>query len=238
MKTTAFITGANRGIGLALTEKMLKKGYCVWATYRKEEKASDLLELAEFFSQQTHVLALDITREEMVLDVVETLKNSPMPHLDVLINNAGIFPGERDELFEDVKIEHFSQAYETNVVGTARVTQSLLPYLRKGHHSRIINISSGAGSISEKEDHLFYCYATSKAALNMFTRALAAELKKEGICVVSISPGWVKTDMGGANALLTAEESASRLVETIDKLTLNESGKFLGPDGNEGEYQW
>jgi len=156
----------------------------------------------------------------------------------VLVNNAAIFPGEGAERLEDLDLAWFGEAVETNVTGPARVTRALLPLLRKGIHPRVVNISSGAGSISDKEDYDYYPYSVSKAALNMLTRAMAAEFRSEGIVVTALSPGWVQTEMGGANAPLTPDQSARSLCATIQKLTLADTGKFLGRDGLPGDYAW
>jgi NAD(P)-dependent dehydrogenase (short-subunit alcohol dehydrogenase family) len=102
----------------------------------------------------------------------------------------------------------------------------------------VVNISSGAGSITEKNDSRYYCYSASKAALNQLSRALAVELKGEGIALAPITPGWVKTEMGGDNAELTPEESAVALVRTIKKLSLKQAGQFLDRHGRSGVYSW
>lgn len=154
--------------------------------------------------------------------------------LDVLINNAAAFPGEGNETFEETDLGWFREAFDCNVLGPARVTRAFLPLLRKTPGARIINISSGAGSISEKEDSLYYPYAVSKAALNMLTRALAAEFRE--LIVTALSPGWVQTEMGGINAPLTPQESARSLFRTITSLTPEQSGQFLGRDGE--PYAW
>src|SRR4029077_5790488 len=151
--------------------------------------------------------------------------------LDLLVNNAAIFPGTGDEPFELLDPESFNEAFDCNVTGVARVTRAFLPHLRKSANARIVNISSGAGSIAEKEDSSYYPYSVSKAALNMLTRALAAELRSSGIVMTAISPGWVRTEMGGPGAPLTPQESASSLVGTMAGLTIEQTGKFLGRDG-------
>jgi NAD(P)-dependent dehydrogenase (short-subunit alcohol dehydrogenase family) len=110
--------------------------------------------------------------------------------------------------------------------------------LEKGRSPRIVNISSGAGSISDKDDFGYYAYSASKAALNMVTRAMAAEFKPRGITVVAVSPGWVKTEMGGPNAEITPAESARSLAKTIANLTLKDTSAFLNRDGAPHEYGW
>jgi NAD(P)-dependent dehydrogenase (short-subunit alcohol dehydrogenase family) len=102
----------------------------------------------------------------------------------------------------------------------------------------VVNISSRAGSISQKEDSRHYCYSASKAALNMLTRAMAAELRPRGITVVAVTPGWVKTEMGGPKAPLSVEESARSLAAMIDRVTPGDAGQFLDRDGKRDTTAW
>jgi NAD(P)-dependent dehydrogenase (short-subunit alcohol dehydrogenase family) len=120
----------------------------------------------------------------------------------------------------------------------ARVTRVFLPLLTRSSHPRVVNISSLAGSIATKEDSRHYCYSASKAALNMLTRAMAAELRPRGVTVVAVTPGWVKTEMGGPRAPLTVEESAASLAATIDRLTHHDAGHFLDRDGRKDVASW
>ncbi|HVE16935.1 MAG TPA: SDR family NAD(P)-dependent oxidoreductase, partial [Chthoniobacterales bacterium] len=158
--------------------------------------------------------------------------------LDILVNNAAIFPGEGNERLHELDLSWFSEAVETNVAGVARVTRDFLPLLRKGASPRVVNISSGAGSISDKDDYAYYPYSVSKAALNMLTRAMAAEFRPDGIVVTAVSPGWVKTEMGGENAPLTVDESAGSLYATITGLTMKDTSSFLDRDGSRSGYDW
>jgi NAD(P)-dependent dehydrogenase (short-subunit alcohol dehydrogenase family) len=178
-------------------------------------------------------LALDVCDESTIAEAAKVLEGLP---LDVLVNNAAIFPGEGHESFEQVDLNWFNQAFDANVVGVARVTRAFLPQLKRSAHARIANISSGVGSISEKEDFDYYPYSVSKAALNMLTRALAAEYRSRDIVITAIGPGWVKTRMGGPSAPLTPQQSARSLFKTITALTMKQSGKFLGRDGE--PYAW
>jgi Dehydrogenases with different specificities (related to short-chain alcohol dehydrogenases) len=233
MSETIFITGANRGIGLALAMEAARSGWTVFATARRPAD----LRPATADLPAIHPVKLDVLDDASVCDAAEAVAQST-PSLDVLVNNAAIFPGEGNECLEELDLHTFSEAFETNVVGVARVTRAFLPLLRKSSHPRLVNISSGAGSISEKTDYDYYPYSVSKAALNMLTRAVAAELQPEGIVTVAISPGWVKTDMGGPNAPLRPEESAASLFGTIRRLSADDCGKFLGRDGTTTGYSW
>jgi NAD(P)-dependent dehydrogenase (short-subunit alcohol dehydrogenase family) len=231
MAESVLITGSSGGIGSALAEEFARAGWNVFATARNA-KQPELSELARKW-ENLSVLPLDVDQERTISEAAKRLADGS---LDVLINNAATFPGDGQEPFETVEPEWFNQAFDTNVVGVARVTKAFLPHLRRSVHARVVNISSRAGSISEKEDFLYYPYSVSKAALNMLTRALAAEYRKEKIIVTAISPGWVKTRMGGPEAPLSPRQSAQSLCKTITSLTMAQSGRFFGRDGE--PYAW
>ena len=236
MEGTVLITGASRGIGFALCIAFARDGWQVFAGARHPK--TPLLWNASQEFPNLHAFALDVLDEISVIEAVELVAKQTAA-LDVLVNNAAIFPGEGNERLEELDLAWFGEAVETNVAGVARVTRAFLPLLRKSQAARIVNISSGAGSISTKEDYAYYPYSVSKAGLNMLTRAMAAEFRPENIVVTSLSPGWVKTEMGGPNAPLTPEESARSLHATITRLTMDAAGKFLGRDGlPSADYQW
>ncbi len=227
MAGVVLITGASRGIGRGLAKKFAAEGWTVLAAARR---TSDVP-----LDPAIHAIPLDVLSDDSVGEAVETI-SAGYSHIDVLVNNAAVFPGEGDERLEDIRLEWFEEAFAVNVVGVARVTRAFLPLLRKSTSARIINISSGAGTISEKADPDYYPYSVSKAALNMLTRAMAAEYREEKIPVFALSPGWVKTDMGGSNAPLSVEESAGSLFRTMTRLGLEKSGGFFGRDGE--VYPW
>ncbi len=237
MKEKVIITGSNRGIGLALVTAFLKNGHQVMAACRNPEKATELKQLAEASPDHLHIFRIDLEDPTGIASAFYEM-STITDQIDILINNAAIFPEEGDESFEELNLDWFTDAVRVNVTGTARVTRAALPLLQKSPRPRVVNISSGAGSISDKRDHLHYCYGTSKAALNMFTRTLAAEMKPKGITIAAVSPGWVKTDMGGPSAELTTDESAADLYQTATTLTLEQSGCFLGRDGSSTNYHW
>jgi NAD(P)-dependent dehydrogenase (short-subunit alcohol dehydrogenase family) len=237
MGQTILITGANRGIGLALTAELLKAGHRVLATARNPEKATDLHKLQAQHGLSLEMLQMDVTSEQSI-KAEESNVDIIAAHLDILVNNAAVFPEEGNESIFDMKLEHFREAFETNVLGVIRVTRAFVPLLEKGTNPRIVNISSGAGSVSDKDDYRYYAYAASKAALNMVTRALAAEFRPRGICVVAMTPGWVKTEMGGPNALLSPEESARAIAHTITTLKMEKTSLFIERTGGEVKYGW
>ena len=217
---TVLITGANRGLGLEFARQCATAGWTVIATARKPESASELNALG------VRVMQLDVADQGSIDGVARELKGAP---IDLLINNAGIFP--RSGSLADTDFKDVAETYEVNTIGPMRVTRALLPNLRSGEMKTVVSISSGLGSIADNTSGRFYGYRESKAALNMFTRSLAAELRDDGFTCVVISPGWVQTDMGGPDANLTPEESITGMRAVIAKLTPADTGTYWNYNG-------
>lgn len=232
-----FITGTNRGIGLALTRVFLERGDTVFAGTRRASDSPALHKLEKKFPDDLKIQSLDVTSHPGVTKTGNLL-NEIETTIDVLINNAGVLIEGVTANFESLQPEYFSRTFAVNVTGVALVTREFLPLIRRSRNLRIVNISSGAGSISTKKNHNYYCYGASKAALNHLTVGLAHEFRADNIIVTAISPGWVRTDMGGSDAELSAEESASAMAETITHLTMDDTGTFMGPSGNSEDYCW
>ena len=236
--STVLITGASRGIGLALAGELARRGWRVLAGARDPAGAHDLQIAAQKAAPGSiEILPLDVRSDESAKAAAEEAATK-LRALDVLVNNAGVFPEEGSESLEELPLEWFAEAFAVNVVGVARVTRAFLPLLARAPHPRVVNVSSRAGSVSQKEDSRHYCYSTSKAALNMLTRAMAAELRQRGITVVAVTPGWVKTEMGGPQAPLTVEESARSLAGTLDGITPRDAGQFLDRNGQRDATAW
>jgi NAD(P)-dependent dehydrogenase (short-subunit alcohol dehydrogenase family) len=235
---TVLVTGATRGIGLALVRELAGRGWRVMAGARDPLAAHALQAVAqEFGPEVVDIIPLDVRSDGSVAAAVEEVSGK-VRALDALVNNAGVFPEEGREPLENLRLECFEEAFAVNVVGVARVTRQFLPLLVRAAKPRVINLSSRAGSISTKEDSDNYCYSASKAALNMLTRAMAAELRPRGITVVAVTPGWVKTAMGGEQAPLTVEEAACSLAATVGRVSDRDSGCFLDRDGRHGAAAW
>ncbi len=213
------ITGANRGIGLEFVKKLSARGDDVVATARDPESATELQEVAESSEGRVRVAALDITDDESVSKFAEQIAGT---EIDVLINNAGRL--SHGGGIGDFDFEAMRGDFETNVLGTLRVTQALLPQIAGA--GKIINMSSKMGSIADNGSGGSYPYRMSKTALNMATRSLANDLKSDGFTVITMHPGWVQTRMGGPNALIDTETSVDGLLDVIDDAGLEESGKF------------
>lgn len=222
------ISGASRGIGLAMTKQLLKQGHTVVAGVRRPDQAKALHELrAQFGSEKLYVEELDVRSGRSVTAFSEKI---PFSHIDVLINNAGVLIDSEYNL-ETLPDAVMLNSLDTNAVGPIRLTQTLLPRLRKSKAPRVANITSQMGSITDNSSGGYYAYRMSKAALNMFTKSLS--LDEPQMVVLSLHPGWVQTEMGGAGATITAETSAQGLLALIQDSNLAKSGQFMNYQGEE-----
>ena len=222
--TTILITGAARGIGRALCEDALRRGWDVIGSVRDAETAKALeAELGSRF----RALVFDVTDAAAIAKAADELDGP----IDILINNAGVIgPGRQSTL--DMDFDGFAQTLAVNVLAPLRVAQAFLPYLKRSAKPRLLTISSNMGSMSSTgSDHL--AYRASKAAVNKVTQGLATDVQPSGIAVVSIHPGWVRTDTGGRGADIEAGESAKGILDIAARLDLAGTGKFLRYDGSE-----
>jgi NAD(P)-dependent dehydrogenase (short-subunit alcohol dehydrogenase family) len=223
-KRTVLVTGANRGIGLEIARQYHAAGWNVIATARDPSAAGELAAIGA----DVLVPSLDVTSAASVAALAKSLEGRP---IDVLINNAGVGDGGGSSIAK-LDLEKFGHVLQVNTIGSIRVTQALLPNLRAGQGRTIVSISSVLGSITADTEGGNYGYRESKAALNMFMRSLAAELRSEHFICIAIHPGWVRTDMGGPNAPLTAEQSVAGIRKVLDGLQPADSGKFWSYDGS------
>jgi NAD(P)-dependent dehydrogenase (short-subunit alcohol dehydrogenase family) len=216
------VTGADRGIGLAFARALTARGGVVIATARHPEKARDLAGLP------LRLESLDLADGWSIANLARALSGET---IDVLINNAAI--GERGPGFAEIPMKDLEKAFRVNAIGSTAVTQALLPNLRAGRRRMVVNLSSGLGSISGNESGGWIAYRASKAALNQLTRTMAAELKKDRFICIAMSPGWVRTDMGGPGATLSPEDSVAAMLGVMDRLTPSDTGRFLDHRGKE-----
>lgn len=230
------VTGANRGIGLALTRRLLELGDRVFAGVRRPDEASQLGELPPEQRERLVLLPLDVTSDDSVKRAAEQVR-ALTSKLDVLVNMAGISPSPHDARLDAVDLGKCAQAFETNVLGPLRVAQAFVPLLRAAasaeRPARIVNVSSGVASMAGKDNGMFYAYCVSKTALNMLSLTESFDLKGDHVCVVALDPGWVRTDLGGPQAHLAPEESAHPCAELIRGLGMAQTGKFLHYSGSE-----
>lgn len=230
MERTVLITGANRGIGLALAKTYVSAGWRVFAACRAPQKAA---ELAALGAENLQIVPLDVGSEASAEQAAKLVATQTQG-LDVLINNAAIGGGLDDHL-ATLDIGLMQQALDINVLGPLRTTRAFVGLLKKSASPKVINISSGLGCVGVREDSSSIAYGSSKAALNYVTRCLAIDLASENIIVTAINPGWVRTDMGGPNAPLLPEKSAADIAKVAQGLTKADSGRWFNWDGTLNE---
>lgn len=215
------ITGANRGIGLALTRIYAQRGDTVFAGCRVPQRAQELHALAR--THAVEVVQLDVADAASVATRARALSEAT---LDTLINNAGIIGQPREaQTATNMDFALWSEIMNTNTMGPVRVMQALLPQLQRSAHAKVMNVTSDLGALSH-DDPMFFGYSASKAALNKFMRLAALELKRAGVAIGLIHPGWVQTDMGGSEAPITPLASAMGIVKVVDQLDLDNAGSF------------
>ena len=233
MNYEILITGASRGLGLALTESLLKLGHHIHAINRRESQA--ILQLQEKYPASLRLYPGDVSDEGSIRQALERIAGQTNS-LDIVLNNAAVNMERNGPLLEQVDFSIYLPTYQVNAIGPMMVVRYALPLLRKGNKRLIVNFSSEAGSIGASWRTREYSYCMSKAALNMTSRILQNALKGEGIKVLALHPGWFSSDMGGVEAPSTPSEAAQEIV----KLVLNPPGLdgpiFIAPNGEALEW--
>lgn len=199
---TALITGANKGLGLEFVHQLKAKGYYTLGTCRHPENAQALRTLAD------EVFQLDVTSDTEIMALKQKLNNRP---IDLLINNAGI-SGDQGVTIGNIDRTNFINVLNTNCISVVKLSDALLPNIEASIDKHILVISSSMSSISENERGRSYAYRASKAALNCVMRSFAIDVKEKGVKVMLIHPGWVKTAMGGPDALLDVQTSVTSIL--------------------------
>ncbi len=224
--TTVLITGANRGVGLALSREYAASGASVLACCREPESASGLIELAA--AHDVRILGVHITEAQSVASLGQQLANRP---IDILINNAGMIGPERSQQsLTTMDYEGWAEAFAVNTMAPLRMLQTLLPNLKSASQGKVATITSQMGAMSV-DMTVAYAYCSAKAAVNKVMKLAAIELARDGISSCLIHPGWVQTDMGGPQAAITPEESAAGIFNVIDKLNPGTTGGFWNWNG-------
>jgi NAD(P)-dependent dehydrogenase (short-subunit alcohol dehydrogenase family) len=221
---TVLVTGANRGLGLEFVRQYAAEGWRVLAACRDPKGAAALRKI----KGDVAIYRLDVTKPKEIAALARALEGAP---IDVLINNAGINPSD-DDAPGHVDYDAWEETLSVNTIAPFRVTEALLPNLLAGAQKLVVAITSGLGSIEGNTDGGLYGYRSSKAALNMVMRGLAADLRDRGVTVVVLSPGWVRTDMGGRGAPLGVKESIGGMRSVIARLKRSDSGRFFNYEGN------
>jgi NAD(P)-dependent dehydrogenase (short-subunit alcohol dehydrogenase family) len=201
----ALVTGSSRGIGREVARELVGRGYDLIVTARKAADAERAAK--EIGARYSH--ALD-TSDAQSIEALGGFIDAEIGRLDVLVNNAAILLDEGESI-ADVDPAVFEETWRVNVLGPLLMTQRVIPLLRKSGQGRVVNVSSGAGQLSRMSTYA-PSYSTSKAALNAITIQFANALRRDGILVNCVDPGWVRTDMGGRSAPRSVAEGAETIV--------------------------
>ena len=220
----ALITGANRGIGLEVAKALAKRSFHVLMAVRNPQKSEEILPLHPELQENATIIECDVSDPGSIRYAAKQI-SSLVSRIDVLINNAAIFDKE-DSSIQRIGAELILDTFKTNTVGPILITQAFLPLLLQSPEARIINVSSGAGALNQML-HWAPAYSISKTALNAVTRQFAFALQPKGIAVNSVDPGWVKTEMGGAQAPRNVEQGAETIIWLATEAPIDITGKFI-----------
>ncbi len=225
MKTT-LITGANRGIGLELVRQYAADDWRVLACSRHLEKSDTLNALAARYPGQIAVHALDVADHAQIEKLAWLLIHES---IDLLLNNAGIYTASHKD--NNIDYEAWVHSFRVNTMASLKIAEAFATQIARSNKKIIVTISSKMGSIEDNSGGGSYIYRSSKAAANMVVKSLSIDLKPVGVIAVALHPGWVQTEMGGPNALISTTQSVSGMRHVINRLTLADSGKFFAYDG-------
>jgi NAD(P)-dependent dehydrogenase (short-subunit alcohol dehydrogenase family) len=218
------ITGANRGIGLEFARQYAEAGWKVIACCRDLKQAADLQELADTYPD-IKAYPLDVADFAAIEALAENLKGIK---IDVLINNAGVYPHSD---LNHADPEQWLHAFKVNSMAPFKMAAAFTPHIAASRLKKLVTLSSKMGSLDDNTSGGSYIYRTSKVAANMVMKSLAIDLQAFGISVAVLHPGWVQTEMGGPGALIDTRTSVSGLRKVIEHLNLDNTGRFIAYDG-------
>ena len=228
---TVVVTGAARGLGFCLAEAYLKQGATVFGLDRLDQTG----EVSPTYGDRFHALRCDTTNEDQVRRAAEEVARAAGA-VDILINDAAIYLDEPFTEANEFDADIARQTFDVNAVGPLLMTKHFLALVLAGSGKKIVNISSEAGSISQNWRSREYAYCMSKAALNMQSVILQRRVKDDGVKVLAIQPGWMRTAMGGADADLEPSESASGIVDVIARNSDIDGPMYLDYTGRAWEW--
>ena len=221
---TVLITGASRGLGLEFCRQYAAEGWQVLACCRNPETAGKLTGIPH-----VRIFPLDVSDFAQIDALAAQLQDTA---IDVLINNAGIYGDSPRRGFGQLDYADWTQTLTINMQAPVKMAEAFLPHLQRGDKKMLVTITSQMGSIADNGSGGSILYRTSKAALNAAMKSIAIDLADQSIGVLVLHPGWVKTDMGGPNALIAAHQSVAGMRQVIAQFTLAQSGSFLKYDGS------
>ena len=240
---TILVTGTNKGIGLEFARQYLNEGFKIIATCRNLSNLDGLNGLVNSFPDKISIFQMELLDEKSIEDFALKIKDIP---IDIFINNAGVTFGysrnaklsntgislNKLNAFGNIETENWLPIFKANCIAPLLLTQLLYKNIMLGKEKKMVFISSKPASISENTGGSMYMSRSSRSALNQVIKSLSIDLIGEGISVASISPGWVKTDSGGLNALIDVNTSVTGIRNVIDNLSIKNSGKFWDYNGN------
>ncbi|MBW2067059.1 MAG: SDR family oxidoreductase [Deltaproteobacteria bacterium] len=227
---SVLITGSNRGLGLEWVRQYAAEGWKVYATCRYPEGAHELQEMARQ-EKGVSIHRLDITKAGDVHDISVELMNQP---LDVLVNNAGVYMEKYKEIaLGRMRYEDWLYTFRVNTLGAVRVTEALLDNVSRGKKKLAVVISTHMASVTDIEASGSYYYRSTKAALNAAMEGISRELKRRGIGLLLLHPGWVRTRMGGEGTSLMPAESVRGMRKLVEDFRIEQTGRFIRYDGVE-----
>lgn len=222
------ITGANRGIGLELATQYAGLGWRVYATCRQPEAAHELIELSARQPERVSIHPLNVANDRQISALAQALRGES---IDMLFNNAGVYGPEAQE-FGSVVGDEWIEAFRINSIAPLKLMQAFVEHVAASRLRLMVGMTSKMGSMADNGSGGYYVYRASKAALNAVLKSAAIDLKPRGITVLVLHPGWVKTEMGGPNALISPAECVTKLRAILDRATPADSGMFYQVDGS------
>lgn len=207
----------------------MEKGWDVLACCRHPQQAEKLLSMAQLSNGRVSVYVTDMSELATVQALAYELRNEA---IDMLINNAGVYGSERNS-FGQVDAQDWLETFKVNTIAPLKMSEAFIEQLSMGHNKVIACLSSKMGSMGDNTSGGSYIYRSSKAALNAIVKSMSIDLAEREIKCVVLHPGWVKTEMGGANAEITTKESVSKLFNTLLSLKMKDSGRFIDIDGTD-----
>ncbi len=223
-RRVALVTGANRGMGLETCRQLLASGLRVVMTGRDEAAIRRALDGLDASSEEALAIPMDVT-DAASIRAAQHAAVERFGAVDVLINNAAILVHEADDVLS-IPEEGFRETFDTNVLGVIEVCRVFVPAMADRRYGRVVNVSSGAGQLSSMSTYA-PAYSISKAALNAFTRILAATYRDRGVLVNVVDPGWVRTDMGGSSAPRSLQQGVDTTVWLATLPDDGPSGRFF-----------
>ena len=225
---TVLITGANRGLGLEFVRQYLRDGWRTIATCRKPDQARELQETGADYQGYCEIYPLEVTDNDAIHALATQLKGTA---IDIFIQNAGI---DHEDGFRQTSYADRLQIFRINTLPILVIAEAFIGHIAASNQKKLIYISSLKASTAISAGHTGggqYSYRASKAAGNSIIKALSFDLAEQGVITAAVSPGWVRTDMGGPHAPLSPEESVTQVRQVITDLTLKNSGGYFNQDG-------